>query len=310
MEQPLTTGNSLWGGLILLTSIIVFLVVLVVLVFAELKRVRDRAIFKPTRTHIAKPSEPYEELMINGRVSAWLLDRGSDEVLMFLHGNSSNISHRTYMIEFSRLAGLSLLLVDYRGYGKSTGVPSLSNMREDALDSFDYLTTRYSPENIILWSESLGSVAAAYLVSKRRAKVLCVMAGVSSFATIFDTHSLTSDSSLLETLGNWVLQGLDDPPNYELFERTLTPVFFVHSETDELVPYVCAEENVTYCPPDKLVMPLLAIKGGHATPEITNRDLEKLLEAIGVERDVSLFVEWLKDVSMVGVSTDFYLVDL
>lgn len=306
----MTMGSSLWGGVVLLTSIIVFLVVLVVLVFTELKRLRNRAIFKPTRTHIAKPQEPYEELMINGRVSSWLFDRGSDQVLMFLHGNSSNISHRTYMIEFTRLAGLNLLLIDYRGYGKSTGVPSLSNMREDALDSFDYLTTRYSPESIILWSESLGSVAAAYLVSRRRAKVLCVMAGVSSFETVFDAHSLRSDNSLLETLGNWVLRGLDDPPNYELFENTLTPIFFVHSETDELVPYACAEENVAYCPPDKLAMPLLAIKGGHATPEITAVDLKKLLDAMGVKCDVSLFSDWLKEVSVVGESTDFYLVDL
>ena len=64
---------------------------------------------------------------------------GARGTVLFFHGNAGNISHRLdYLLMFNRLR-YSTLIVDYRGYGKSTGTPSEEGTYRDAEAAWDYL---------------------------------------------------------------------------------------------------------------------------------------------------------------------------
>lgn len=93
-------------------------------------------------------------------------------VVLYLHGNRGHLGrwgkqHRT----FTEL-GYAILLVDYRGYGKSSGRPSEQGLYEDGKAALDWLMQRYPKDEIVLYGRSLGSGVAAYLSTLHTTKLL------------------------------------------------------------------------------------------------------------------------------------------
>jgi hypothetical protein len=78
-------------------------------------------------------------------------------VTLFLHGNAGNVTHRYARIREITAAGSSVLMLDYRGYGKSKGWPTEKGLYMDAQSSYQCLMEMgYRPEQIILHGESNG----------------------------------------------------------------------------------------------------------------------------------------------------------
>src|SRR4051812_48482889 len=70
----------------------------------------------------------------------WVPARDARGTVLLMHGNAGNISHRLgYLTMFNRL-GYSVLLFDYRGYGKSGGHPDEAGTYRDAEAALRYLT--------------------------------------------------------------------------------------------------------------------------------------------------------------------------
>ena len=93
--------------------------------------------------------------------------RGKPTFLIF-HGNKHNIyTFQSYLHPYLQ-DGYGVLVFDYRGYGKSGGKPSETNMYQDAQSALDFLMEEklISPQEIILWGFSLGSSPALYLASR------------------------------------------------------------------------------------------------------------------------------------------------
>ena len=89
--------------------------------------------------------------------------------LLFFHGNAGNISHRLGSIEIFHSLGLSVFIVDYRGYGESGGRPTITGTAHDARAAWGWLTRekKTPPEKIVVFGRSLGGAIA--IVDKRRA---------------------------------------------------------------------------------------------------------------------------------------------
>ena len=131
-------------------SIVVALLAYAMLV-ALMWLVQERFIFYPQtgRDIVATPAArgvPYEDVVLRTsdgkQLNAWWIpaDKPRGAVLLF-HGNAGNISHRIeYALMFRRL-GYSTLLVDYRGYGRSTGTPTEAGTYIDADTAWRWLTT-------------------------------------------------------------------------------------------------------------------------------------------------------------------------
>jgi fermentation-respiration switch protein FrsA (DUF1100 family) len=203
-------------------------------------RFLDRMIFQPSHDVGTLPEQlavDVEEVFLESedgvRVHAYYLPAsGASRAILFLHGNAGNAWHRLpNALELSR-RGADVLLLDYRGYGRSEGVPSESGVYADARAALAYvISERGIPEHrILLFGRSLGGAVAIDLAQERG------LAGVileSTFTTAADVSR-----ELLRPPFGW----LAAPLCYGRFDsrskiRSLrSPLLFFHGDQDEIIP--------------------------------------------------------------------------
>jgi fermentation-respiration switch protein FrsA (DUF1100 family) len=146
------------------------------------------------------------------------------------HGNAGNISHRIeYLTMLSRL-GYASFIVDYRGYGKSSGTPSEQGTYIDADTAWHYVaTTRGVPSNrIALLGESLGGGVAAWLACQRRPGALVL---ASTFTSALDLGAEAYPFLPVRLLSRYRYD------SRACLARLQVPVLIAHSPQDEIIPY-------------------------------------------------------------------------
>lgn len=149
--------------------------------------------------------------------------------ILFCHGNGGNISDRAELV--SKFTGLpaDVFIFDYRGYGKSEGVPSEQGVYADAQAAWDYLQNRADAKDrqIILYGESLGGAVAIELASRVHPAGLIVQ---SSFTSIADMAK-----TLLPIIPGFVIRTkMDSLSKVPLLP---CPKLFIHSPADDVVPF-------------------------------------------------------------------------
>ncbi|KAL0939128.1 uncharacterized protein CTRU02_205738 [Colletotrichum truncatum] len=137
-----------------------------------------------SRTDVPRPSQygikDFEELVIptndGEKLSAFYIrgPRGGNNanvtILMF-HGNAGNIGHRLPIARMLiNFIGCNVFMLEYRGYGLSTGEPDESGLFLDAQTALDYLRSRAETSNhkLIVYGQSLGGAVSIKLVSKNQ----------------------------------------------------------------------------------------------------------------------------------------------
>lgn len=185
----------------------------------------------------------------------WLPHERSRATVLFFHGNAGNISHRLESLEIFHQLGVDVFIVDYRGYGRSSGEPSEKGLYRDARAAWDWLTQEQgvAEDEIILFGRSLGGPVASELATRVEAAGLIIE---SAFTSVPDVAA-----ELYWWLPVRWLSRLDfDTAAY--LRRTQLPVLVVHSAEDEIIPFEhgrrlheIAGERST----------LLELQGGHNT---------------------------------------------
>ena len=164
----------------------------------------------------------------------------SDTTLLWLHGNAGNISHRVDNIAvLNRLTGLSVLIVDYRGYGLSDGSPSESGLYLDAEAAFEYLTSEVGldpTQDIVLFGRSLGVGVASEMAARRPVRCVILESG---FTSIIGMAKATRPAWLVYALMPFVGARYD---TLSKMARIQSPVMIVHGDSDEIVPFSMAEQ--------------------------------------------------------------------
>jgi hypothetical protein len=164
-----------------------------------------------------------------GRVKlhAWWIARpGSKLATLFLHGNAGNITHRAAHAREIVAAGSSLLLLDYRGYGKSAGRPSEAGLYADADAGYQHLLARgYKSERIVLHGESLGAAVVVDLASRRSS------AGVVLEAPFTSARDVAG--KILPLIGPLVVWSYDSRAK---IGRVRAPLLIMHGGRDEIIP--------------------------------------------------------------------------
>jgi fermentation-respiration switch protein FrsA (DUF1100 family) len=153
----------------------------------------------------------------------------SDLALIYLHGNGGNITDRREIAELLVGLRINVLLLDYRGYGKSEGLPSEEGLYADASAAWNYLTKARSmrEDRIVIYGESLGGAVAVDLSSKVKPCGLIVQ---SSFTSIADMAR-----EVMPFAPRFIIRTKMD--SLEKIARVSCPKLFVHSPADEIVPY-------------------------------------------------------------------------
>ena len=133
--------------------------------------------------------------------------------------------------------GYDVFVVDYRGYGKSTGKRTESLMYKDAQLCFDYLKQAYDEKSIVVYGRSLGGTFATYVAAKNNPKQLILEATFSSMQDVI-SHKLPflPYSKIL----NFKFK------TFELIEKVTVPTLIFHGKKDRLVSFKLAEKVVAH----------------------------------------------------------------
>jgi pimeloyl-ACP methyl ester carboxylesterase len=153
----------------------------------------------------------------------WKAAREARVATLFLHGNGGNLTHRADHLREIAAAGSDVLILDYRGYGRSDGSPSERGLYADADAGYSYLLRTGKP--VVVHGESLGAAVAVDLAVRRPAAGVVLEA---PFTSVRDMAGLA-----LPVLGPLAIWGYD---NQAKIGRLRAPLLIVHGDRDSLVP--------------------------------------------------------------------------
>ena len=228
-------------------------------------------IFVPTKKYINTPESynlPYESHILTTkdgeRISSWFIPHPNPRsTLLFLHGNGGNISTRLDTINIFHQLGLSIFIVDYRGYGNSSGSPSEEGTYVDAETAWLFLRNnkRINSNNIIIYGRSLGGAIAIWLAQKYKASALIVE---SSFTSIVDMGRHNYPYLPINMLA------IIKYPSDKRIPSIDMPKLFIHSMEDDIVPYKFGRKLFEIAIPPKK---FLKINGLHNNGFLTSGDI-------------------------------------
>lgn len=182
--------------------------------------------------------------------------------MLFCHGNTGNISDRLGMIEVYHRLRMNVLIYDYRGYGKSGGVPTEQGTYRDAEAVWKHLTeTRgIDPAGIVIWGRSLGGAVAARLARDHRPGALVLE---SAFTSLTDMGKALHPWLPVRLLLRFTY------PTVEYLRGVRRPVLVIHSPEDDLVPPEHGRELFAAASEPK---EFLEISGGHNRGNLDSGD--------------------------------------
>ncbi|MBA2750513.1 MAG: alpha/beta hydrolase [Tatlockia sp.] len=155
------------------------------------------------------------------------------KTLLYLHGNGVNIGANAAHAHRFHQMGFAVLIIDYRGYGRSEGsFPSENNVYQDATTAWDYLVKQrqIQPNNIIIYGHSLGGASAINLATQHpEAARLIVDSSFTSIAEIGNNRRLFK----LFPVNLLLNQRFESIKKVKLLKM---PVLFIHGTDDTVIP--------------------------------------------------------------------------
>lgn len=183
-----------------------------------------------------------EDVWIRDGLHGWFAKRPHHRwVTLHLHGNAGNITHRITSAAHILEAGSSVLLLDYRGYGRSEGRPTERGFYEDAVAAYDWLVAQgYRPEQIVLHGESIGTPVATHVAVKRRCAGLVLEAPFTSARAVA--------GKVLPVVGPALVRGYD---TMSMIGRLEVPLLIIHGDADEVIAYEFGQKLFRAAPQPK-----------------------------------------------------------
>jgi len=168
-----------------------------------------------------------------GKVEAWYLPPVSADsqppapVVIFAHGNGELIDFWPDELKTFTKFGMGLLLVEYPGYGRSAGDPSMESITRIFVAAYDMLAKRkgIDPDRIVLFGRSLGGGAVCALAAGRPSKALILMSTFTSVRS-FATRYLVPKFLVRDPFDNLAVVR-----NYK------GPILILHGKQDNVIPY-------------------------------------------------------------------------
>jgi uncharacterized protein len=175
---------------------------------------------------------------------------GIKGVVLYFHGNRKNISwYAKYVPAFTR-AGYEVWMIDYPGFGKSTGPLTEARLYAYAEQLYKLAHSRFGSDSIILYGKSMGTGIAAELASKNKAKLLVLE------TPYYSIRSLVKRYFPVYPIDRMIHYDL---PTHQFLLNVMEPVLIFHGTDDGVVPYSNAERLRPFLKPaDRFI----TIEGG------------------------------------------------
>lgn len=180
-------------------------------------------------------------------------------ILLFFHGNGEIVPDYDDMAAMFTGLGVNFFVADYRGYGRSTGAPSVSAMMSDCHKVMDFLG-HYRVEHhltgpVCLMGRSLGSASVLELAWKRSDEITCLIieSGFAFAGPLLRLLGIDPDR-----IGFREEEGFD---NIHKVRCVRLPCLVIHAQNDHIIPFFDGQALYEACPSkDK---ELLEIKGAN-----------------------------------------------
>ena len=231
----------------------------------------------PGRALTASPNDiglDYEDVSLTTRdnevLHGWYVPATSSiGVVLFFHGNAGNISHRLDSIEIFHELDLDVLIIDYRGYGQSSGKASEQGTYIDAQTAWEYLVNQrgIAPGKIVIFGRSLGGAVASWLAARTKP-------GAVILESCF-TSGPDMAGRLYPFLPSRLITRLKYPVK-EYVEHFSSPLLVNHSQQDEIIPFDMGQSIFAAAPEPK---EMLVLSGDHNGGFLLNRN--QYMAAIG-----------------------------
>lgn len=228
---------------------------------------QNRLIFFPSPVIETTPADlglVYEEVWLpvqtkTGKVenlNGWWIPTTSSEarILLYLHGNGQNIGANVEYAQRFQQLGFSVLMIDYRGYGRSEGkFPTEDQVYQDAQAAWDYLVQQRGipPQEIFVYGHSLGGAVAIDLAVSN-----------STMAGLIVEGSFTSIRDMADDRGNYgflpleliLTQRFD---SISKIKSLSIPLLLIHGTSDQIVPAAMSEVlfDAAHVPKQLLLVP-------------------------------------------------------
>lgn len=193
----------------------------------------DRVRTPPAAAGLPQAEEMVLETQDGERVIAWYVAaKEGRSVVLYFHGNGGALRDRAARFRNLVADGTGLVALSYRGYGGSTGDPSEAGLLRDADALYAFAASRYPPDRIVLWGESLGTgVAVAVAAEHPVARVLLE----SPYTSIADIAASVYRFAPVR----WLIK--DPFHSDDRIGKVSAPVLVLHGEQDATIPIAFAD---------------------------------------------------------------------
>lgn len=200
-------------------------------------------------------------------------------VVIYLKGNTKSIKGwGKFAIDFTRL-NYEVIMMDYRGFGKSTGKRTAEAMKRDSQFIYDIVKKEYSEDQIIVYGRSLGSGFAARLAAKNNPRILILTSPLYSLLRAIHRYLpfMPAKPFLRYNI-----------PTFHYLKNVRCPIKILHGSDDGLVPIKTAIELSEVNP--KLTRLYVILGAGHINIH-QFEEYHRAMEEIFEERKVFIDME-------------------
>jgi uncharacterized protein len=198
--------------------------------------IQDKILFHPkplSREHKFSFEQPFEELNIafeneNLSIVKFRPHNNSKGIILFYHGNVENVEHyRKYPPIFLR-NDYEVWMIDYPGFGKTTGKLTEKIMGKQALLTYDLASKQVRADSIIIYGKSMGTGVASYVAANRACEQLILETPYHDIASLakhyFPIYPVTA---LIKY----------SFPVHAYLKKVQAPITVFHGTKDEVIPY-------------------------------------------------------------------------
>jgi alpha-beta hydrolase superfamily lysophospholipase len=197
-------------------------------------------------------------------------DTAPKGVVLYFHGNKDNIARYEYCTSSFTKNGYEVWMIDYAGYGKSTGAFTEQATYDWSLLFYKLARARFSPDSIILYGKSMGTGFATQLASIRDCKKLILETPFYSYPSVMGVYFPIYP---VERMIRFKV------PTWQYMQQVTAPVTIFHGTDDGVVRYSNAQRLKPFLKPSD---EFITIEGGShnnlATYPVYQQKLDSLLK--------------------------------
>ncbi|BFZ21357.1 hypothetical protein BsWGS_24396 [Bradybaena similaris] len=169
--------------------------------------------------------------------------------VVFFHGNAGNVGHRLQnALGLFSVLNANVLMVEYRGYGKSEGSASESGLYQDAEAAMEFLLQRtdIDQSQIVVFGRSLGGAVAIHLASSTiYGPRLAALVLENTFTSLHEMGHKIFRLAFVKYIPRWCYK--NKFPSIQRIENITVPTLFLSGTMDELVPAKMMKELYNKC---------------------------------------------------------------